>query len=84
MLVLIRIIPTLAGNTELLWSDGPKLQDHPHSRGEYTGPWGVVKDVRGSSPLSRGILDGTLEIGKGLRIIPTLAGNTPQEAPTRL
>ena len=50
--------------------------DHPRSRGEY---WGVVMPIRsatGSSPLSRGIRDGTVVERFTTRIIPALAGNT--------
>ena len=75
--VIAGIIPALAGNTLLSPTRSGLRPDHPRSRGEYTGPGGVVSDKKGSSPLSRGILllaGGLLHPG---RIIPALAGNTP-------
>ena len=51
-------------------------EDHPRSRGEYTGWQGVRHITIGSSPLSRGILIPfvTRDLLQG--IIPALAGNT--------
>ena len=71
------IIPALAGNTG--WScpaprDHP---DHPRSRGEYQRLWRLLVRVLGSSPLSRGIRYLSPQPYRILRIIPALAGNTP-------
>ena len=71
-----RIIPALAGNTfhvapiYLLW------QDHPRSRGEYSGEPKHTLNAKGSSPLSRGILETTTDPEDCRGIIPALAGNT--------
>ena len=52
------------------------FRDHPRSRGEYPlsglGWW----SMRGSSPLSRGILIPRAVLAHHIRIIPALAGNT--------
>ena len=72
----LRIIPALAGNTRLPATRPGWLRDHPRSRGEYHGWCRGVRHCRGSSPLSRGILQ---LMGCQLfedRIIPALAGNT--------
>ena len=51
-----RIIPALAGNTaSARWGRRPR-RDHPRSRGEYPPEEVDGQPVRGSSPLSRGIL----------------------------
>ena len=72
------IIPALAGNTGLCGCCPAKKQDHPRSRGEYVCCPGWVVRVLGSSPLSRGIrAPGSRRPPPG-RIIPALAGNTPQ------
>ena len=71
-----RIIPALAGNTSADIKRGRDYQDHPRSRGEYSGPPRPRGGVLGSSPLSRGIRD---MIGREMPchgIIPALAGNT--------
>ena len=72
----IRIIPALAGNTEVLQAHLTWSWDHPRSRGEYfMVPPSLVISL-GSSPLSRGIRGGVPGPEPGLRIIPALAGNT--------
>ena len=71
-----RIIPALAGNTSSVPDTPPCPTDHPRSRGEYSVPRGRVLSLRGSSPLSRGILNKTINFTPRLRIIPALAGNT--------
>ena len=71
-----RIIPALAGNTELPSASLMGTPDHPRSRGEYARGAGVGSPGSGSSPLSRGILAGVVGEGDAQRIIPALAGNT--------
>ena len=56
------------------------MKDHPRSRGEYVEPSNPIQFVPGSSPLSRGILTMTRLFKEYERIIPALAGNTPQGA----
>ena len=75
-----RIIPALAGNTNIVGPDTGRGGDHPRSRGEYFSLRPVRRCRRGSSPLSRGIhaaRDYDTEHG---RIIPALAGNTTSPA----
>ena len=70
------IIPALAGNTACLAAGARASADHPRSRGEYSN-WFISRlKLRGSSPLSRGILRvlGVRFVQMG--IIPALAGNT--------
>ena len=71
-----RIIPALAGNTPVEDRTGVGTRDHPRSRGEYT--WVVTGEAipEGSSPLSRGILNGVARDIYRIGIIPALAGNT--------
>ena len=70
------IIPALAGNTVFSAQAWARASDHPRSRGEYKVLESAVKDGRGSSPLSRGILLIMIARGGMLGIIPALAGNT--------
>ena len=53
------------------------MRDHPRSRGEYQVVGVDAGFGEGSSPLSRGILDGIGGWLDALGIIPALAGNTP-------
>ena len=53
-----RIIPALAGNTDLGKIGAVLDADHPRSRGEYPNLDGCLARSEGSSPLSRGILPG--------------------------
>ena len=76
-----RIIPALAGNTPGCSVSRPGKGDHPRSRGEYRPSRARGKHTAGSSPLSRGILDGRLGQFQTVRIIPALAGNTSYAAP---
>ena len=57
------------------------LQDHPRSRGEYEEAIKLGTNTTGSSPLSRGILDGVDASSGEVRIIPALAGNTASLRP---
>ena len=70
------IIPALAGNTSPVFPDSWVATDHPRSRGEYVVTGFGSKLPAGSSPLSRGIPRAGAPRGRGLGIIPALAGNT--------
>ena len=72
------IIPALAGNTTSTGGCTSSTADHPRSRGEYSAskPW--PSSLRGSSPLSRGILTRSAAARAARGIIPALAGNTNQ------
>ena len=59
-----------------MWVSFLLVPDHPRSRGEYPRALTRVRLRAGSSPLSRGILDGDVFRAKKDRIIPALAGNT--------
>ena len=54
---MFRIIPALAGNTAPEARPRKWWWDHPRSRGEYIASANQDKKERGSSPLSRGILE---------------------------
>ena len=70
------IIPALAGNTVRVVGADDGTKDHPRSRGEYGCPPARPPTARGSSPLSRGIRDGSVLHDHLPGIIPALAGNT--------
>ena len=71
-----RIIPALAGNTPAPPVVASTIADHPRSRGEYYQMATEEHQAKGSSPLSRGILDDLVGGEVHGRIIPALAGNT--------
>ena len=71
-----RIIPALAGNTDIEQLSAYVNEDHPRSRGEYVHSRVLLLVAGGSSPLSRGIRDRRHHGGDGVGIIPALAGNT--------
>ena len=71
------IIPARAGftcNTSPLF---PSSQDHPRSRGVYAALGPVERRFDGSSPLARGLREGTEPHPTDSRIIPARAGFTP-------
>ena len=72
-----RIIPARAGFTCSTRSARSPQEDHPRSRGVYCDPRPRRRDVKGSSPLARGLhpyhYSGELRHG----IIPARAGFTP-------
>ena len=72
----LRIIPARAGFTRWAKSCLITIRDHPRSRGVYGDEEGAGCRVRGSSPLARGLLDGTQDPGGPVRIIPARAGFT--------
>ena len=70
------IIPARAGFTSDGWvnNDGP--EDHPRSRGVYTGQHPTRPACSGSSPLARGLPDVQATTAVGGGIIPARAGFT--------
>ena len=72
----MRIIPARAGFTTGGRSTGLRLRDHPRSRGVYTSKNTLVLLPEGSSPLARGLHDGTPDDDRSRRIIPARAGFT--------
>ena len=71
-----RLIPAHAGKTDLTFLQRPSVEAHPRSRGENTdGPYGVVPRF-GSSPLTRGKLEGRGACPSRCRLIPAHAGKT--------
>ena len=79
-----RIIPAHAGNTRFLLMTTRAIEDHPRSCGEYYEGKNESSYEKGSSPLMRGILDGSIESSKRSRIIPAHAGNTDLQFLCRL
>ena len=77
----LRIIPALAGNTSKMTVKSVWRRDHPRSRGEYGSGARHCSSLRGSSPLSRGILPDRVDQVPYRGIIPALAGNTGSVAP---
>ena len=72
----VGLIPAHAGKTKLSAKRFLTKRAHPRSRGEnVTGASGLVW-VRGSSPLTRGKLEGFLAVFGGERLIPAHAGKT--------
>ena len=71
-----RIIPARAGFTS--WDDPRMLpgSDHPRSRGVYWVGMPDTVDLRGSSPLARGLLAVLFGNRHAVRIIPARAGFT--------
>ena len=71
-----RIIPARAGFTGRRDGAGRRGRDHPRSRGVYCGPGCGRARARGSSPLARGLRNGTPTKPRVRRIIPARAGFT--------
>ncbi len=76
ILLSVRIIPAHAGNTPYLRGDYPYDCNHPRSCGEYTQDPMVLRWMRGSSPLMRGIHKNPCVNSTVSGIIPAHAGNT--------
>ena len=74
------IIPARAGFTAQPRRHGPDLQDHPRSRGVYSGAVSPPAGTPGSSPLARGLLPASPALTPTHRIIPARAGFTPHPA----
>ena len=71
-----RIIPALAGSTQVRGADEFSSADHPRVGGEHRGHWLSVVTTRGSSPRWRGARRAVVRLGMRERIIPALAGST--------
>ena len=72
-----RIIPARAGFTSAGIFKYDSGGDHPRSRGVYCGVLGQDPDLRGSSPLARGLRVSGPRRFSPFRIIPARAGFTP-------
>ena len=72
-----RIIPARAGFTESLAALRAQVEDHPRSRGVYSGIRLRTASMTGSSPLARGLPNPLATFKRGMRIIPARAGFTP-------
>ena len=71
-----RIIPARAGFTRGSRSPGSSTRDHPRSRGVYDSASWVIRCMRGSSPLARGLPAAAYWLLAQARIIPARAGFT--------
>ena len=76
----IRFIPAHAGNTLIYFWRCFLWWVHPRSRGEYILMLFYVPMFKGSSPLTRGILQLLLFCWRLQRFIPAHAGNTLKKA----
>ena len=72
-----RVIPTRVGSTRCRRRPCRPCSGHPHSRGVNT--YGAMKDRfnPGSSPLAWGQPNGSLNVLRLMRVIPTRVGSTP-------
>ena len=70
------IIPARAGFTRPATSPKSLRADHPRSRGVYQALDVMTDTAVGSSPLARGLPEGTLKASPEERIIPARAGFT--------
>ena len=70
------ITPAHAGNTSFDWETRFLCRDHPRSRGEYIWHLLMVKLVKGSPPLTRGIPNFKNCRANISGITPAHAGNT--------
>ena len=79
-----RIIPARAGFTTVISRSRWSNRDHPRSRGVYKMVDYISKQIKGSSPLARGLPVGTVRTAILCRIIPARAGFTwrPRRAAT--
>ena len=76
----LRIIPAYAGSTGLC-NLGPEAEpDHPRIRGEHSKRRSSGCSGTGSSPHTRGALEGSSKGERVSRIIPAYAGSTGQES----
>ena len=74
--MVLRLIPAHAGKTPAPRSWKFSLSAHPRSRGENESILKGLDVLNGSSPLTRGKLNGGLEVLQGNRLIPAHAGKT--------
>ena len=70
------IIPAYAGSTGLMLLGAMALRDHPRIRGEHRNRCRCTRGWSGSSPHTRGALDGWRVSGEVGGIIPAYAGST--------
>ena len=70
------IIPARAGFTHNASATPPGKADHPRSRGVYAARGGRTVEIRGSSPLARGLLASASGRSQHGGIIPARAGFT--------
>ena len=76
LMVVSRIIPACAGNTEPPCGADHRPPDHPRLRGEHDQWPSDFDDEVGSSPLARGTPLPSIDTGTTMGIIPACAGNT--------
>ena len=74
---LSRIIPAYAGSTAGLTAASIAVPDHPRIRGEHSRGCRTAPISLGSSPHTRGALEGLPNGADIIRIIPAYAGSTP-------
>ena len=72
----VRLIPAHAGKTAWRATAANPASAHPRSRGENTRDGESVREVAGSSPLTRGKLSNGLRSPSRPRLIPAHAGKT--------
>ena len=70
------ITPAHAGTTEGGCNDDGEVQDHPRSRGDYSVRLSLSCLIRGSPPLTRGLLKIKEGVTHTPRITPAHAGTT--------
>ena len=81
MRVLSRIIPAYAGSTPPHPTAPSSTPDHPRIRGEHSNGARPGARPHGSSPHTRGALEGSSKGERVSRIIPAYAGSTPSSGP---
>ena len=75
-----RFTPAHAGNTWKYKNIRRSNQIHPRSRGEYESLNDTVHCIKGSPPLTRGILGSYAALVSSFRFTPAHAGNTLKKA----
>ena len=80
VVLIVGIIPALAGNTPVAHSWSSSTRDHPRACGEHRRPARLSADQQGSSPRLRGTQTARVGDRRELGIIPALAGNTAGDA----
>ena len=71
-----RIIPAYAGSTRAVRTAHGEPTDHPRIRGEHSLEAAPLRNVKGSSPHTRGARQAHVQSRGALRIIPAYAGST--------
>ena len=79
-----RLIPTYAGNTAGISNTTPDTTAHPHVCGEHARRVTATRPGPGSSPRMRGTPEHTRLVARKFRLIPTYAGNTPDDSSVRI